>query len=188
MSNNFQEYGYVVVKNFIDAQTVSTVSKYLENFLKRYPENNGASSRDSSKIAWYADPLVEILLDNYAEKVSEVTEFNVVPTYSYTRVYTKGDELEPHVDRPSCEISVTCHIATVGDPWPIYMQAPGGVPTKHYLEPGDACVYKGCEIKHWREVAKETDVNVQVMLHYVNAKGPNADFKFDRRPSLSVKK
>jgi hypothetical protein len=187
--NTFTDKGYVLVKGFLDPDSVSVVSRYLENALRRYPENNqGGGQGDSSKISYYADPLIEMILADKLAHVEEVTGFKLFPSYSFTRVYQKGEELKAHIDRPGCEISLTCHIATVGKPWPIWMQTPGGEPTEYTLEPGDACVYKGCEIKHWREPATDTDINVQMMLHYVNQNGPNADHKFDRRPGLSLRK
>lgn len=186
---DFQNDGYVLVKGFIDPQSVSTISKYLENSLKRYPNNNqGGGGDESSRISWYADPLIEVVLQNSLSDVENNTGLNLFPTYSFTRVYQKGDELKPHVDRPACEISVTCHIATVGTPWAIWMQAPGKEPTKYFLEPGDACIYRGCEIKHWRDKAIDTDINVQMMLHYVNQKGPCAQYKYDKRASIGNSK
>lgn len=185
----FQANGYVLVKGFYNAQELDTISRYLENSLKRYPENNQGGGDDvSSKISWYADPLVEVILRNSLSAVEETTGLELDPSYSFTRVYQKGDELKPHVDRPACEISVTSHIATVGKPWPIYMKAPGRAPTVHYLEPGDACIYRGCEVTHWRDKAVDTDVNVQVMLHYVDKNGPNAAYKFDERQALGLSK
>lgn len=186
----FQTNGYVLVKGFYNPQELDTISRYLENALKRYPENNySLTSGDiASSISWYADPLVEVILRNSVSEVEAATGLQLDPTYSFTRVYQKGDELKPHVDRPACEISVTSHIATVGKPWPIYMKAPGKEPTVHYLEPGDACIYRGCEVTHWREKAVDTDFNVQVMLHYVDKNGSNADHKFDKRASLGLSK
>lgn len=186
-TEEFQNKGYTIVRGFIDPQSVSTISRYLENSLKRYPENNqGGRHNDSSKISWYADPLIETVLLNSLPEMEEITGYKLFPSYSFTRVYTKGDELKPHTDRPACEISVTCHVATVGKPWPIWMQSPGAEPSEHFLEPGDACVYHGCQVKHWRVPATETDVNVQFMLHYVNQNGPNADHKFDRRQGVGL--
>jgi hypothetical protein len=183
----FQTKGYVLVKGFYKAAELDTISRYLENALKRYPENNvGGRPNSSSKIEWYADPLIEVILKNALPDIEAVTGLELDPTYSFTRVYLEGDELIPHVDRPACEISVTSHIATVGEPWPIYMKAPGKEPVVHYLEPGDACIYKGCEVTHWREKSVDTDVNVQVMLHYVDKNGPNAGYKFDKRESLGL--
>jgi hypothetical protein len=185
----FNTNGYVIVKGFFDLQTVDTMSRYLENSLNRYPENNqGGGYNDSSKISWYADPLMEVVLRNSLAEVEAATGLTLYPTYSFTRVYQRGEELKPHVDRESCEISVTSHIATIGKPWPIYMKAPGREPSVHYLEPGDACIYKGCEVTHWRDKAIDIDINVQVMLHYVNKNGPNTGYKFDQRQSLGLKK
>jgi phage terminase large subunit GpA-like protein len=186
----FQTDGYVLVKGFFNSQEIDTISRYLENALKRYPENNkgGNDGFTNNKISWYADPLMEVVLRNSLPEVEAATNLELDPTYSFTRVYEKGDELRPHVDRPACEISVTLHIATVGKSWPIYMKAPGKEPTAHYLEPGDACIYKGCEVTHWRDKAVDTDFNVQVMLHYVNKNGPNAGHKFDKRVSLGLNK
>jgi hypothetical protein len=50
-----------LLKTFIDPDSVKTISRYLENALKRYPENNqGGGQGDSSKISYYADPLIEM--------------------------------------------------------------------------------------------------------------------------------
>jgi len=184
----FQENSYTLIKGFYNPEEIDTISRYLENVWKRYPENNQGGGDESSKVAWYADPLIEVVLRNSISEVETVTGLELYPTYSFTRIYQKGDELAPHVDRPACEISVTSHIATVGKPWPIYMKAPGKEPTMHYLEPGDACVYKGCEVTHWRDKATDTDLNVQVMLHYVDKNGPNVGHKFDKRKSLGLNK
>ena len=183
----FETNGYVIVKGFYSPQEIETISRYLEYSLKRYPKNNEGGD-ESSKISWYADPLMEVVLRNSVSEVEAATGLELDPTYSFTRVYQKGDELKPHVDRPACEISVTSHIATVGKPWPIYMKAPGKEPTVHYLEPGDACIYRGCEVTHWRDKAVDTDINVQVMLHYVDKNGPNSGHKFDKRASLGLSK
>jgi len=183
----FQTNSYVLVKGFYKPEELDTISRYLENALKRYPENNqGGSAGDSSQFSWYADPLVEVILKNALPEVEAITGLDLDPSYSFTRVYQKGDELKSHVDRPACEISVTSHIATVGKPWPIYMKAPGKEPTVHYLEPGDACIYRGCTVTHWRDKAVDTDINVQVMLHYVDKNGPNAMYKFDERPAIGL--
>jgi hypothetical protein len=184
----FQTNGYTLAKGFYNLEEVDVISRYLENALKRYPDNNqgGWDTDQSSKISWYADPLAEVMLRKMLPIVENATGLELYPTYSFTRVYQKGDELKPHIDRPACEISVTSHIATVGKPWPIYMKAPGKEPTMHYLEPGDACIYKGCEVTHWREKAVDTDINVQVMLHYVDKNGPKASHKFDKRTALGL--
>ena len=181
----FNASNYVLVKQFLDPQSITTISQYLENSLKRYPQRTNGED-ESSKIAWYGDPLMDIILKNSLPEVEAATGLQLDPTYSFARVYQKGDELKPHVDREACEVTVTCNIATIGERWPIYMKAFGKEPVTHYLEPGDACVYKGCEVTHWRKKAVDTDINVQLMLHYVDKNGPHAAHKFDLRKSLST--
>lgn len=186
----FNASGYAIIRGFIDPITVDTVSKVIEygiaqNTYEARPEGEPVDARlKPSKYARYAEPVVEVILENSADEISQLVGERLLPTYSYARVYVKGDELERHIDRPSCEYSVTVHVATVGEPWPIWMQKGDGPVSKVILQPGDAIVYKGCEVHHWREVMSECDINVQFMLHYVNESGKYADYKWDKRPGL----
>lgn len=177
-----------VVRGFIDEATIKTLSLYMENKLKSQQwdiRQDGADRRgDPSQYMSYSDPLAEVVLSSVTEQVEQAVNLKLYPTYSYSRIYMKGDDLSPHVDRPSCEVSVTVNIATVGKPWPIWMKAPGQEPIKVELMPGDAVIYKGCEVVHWRDKMIDSEVNVQFMLHYVDQNGPNADFKWDKRLGL----
>ena len=182
---DFEKNSCILVKGFIDPQGIQTISRYMEYALKQN-EMERSENHTAISYARYADPLIETVLRNSLEHMEEITGKKLYPTYSFSRVYLKGDFLKPHVDRPSCEVSVTVHVATIGEPWPIWMKVRGQEPVKMVLEPGDAVVYKGCEVTHWRDVADKTEVNAQFMLHYVDQEGPNAGYKFDRRPELGM--
>ena len=131
---------------------------------------------------------------------SKETGLQLIPTYSYARLYKNGDILRRHKDRPSCEISTTLNLG--GDPWPIFIDgtgadtvideekkihkpnAPKG--TKVLLEVGDMLVYSGCELEHWREPF-EGNTCGQVFLHYNHVNGPFAENnRFDKRPMLGI--
>ena len=148
----------------------------------------------------YADNVMETLLVKMLPVMAKETGLNLVPTYSYARIYKKGDILRRHKDRPSCEISTTLNLG--GDPWPIFIDgtgadsvideyksiikpnAPKG--TKVLLDVGDMLVYSGCELEHWREPL-EGDVCAQVFLHYNHVDGPFAEKnRFDKRPMLGI--
>jgi hypothetical protein len=175
----------IVVKNFLDPQSVDTISRYMEYALKQggmYLEEE----KEVRSYARYADPLIETILQNSLPHVQEITGKKLFPTYSFARVYLNSDFLAPHIDRPPCEYSVTVNVAGIGKPWPIYMKPRGKEPIAFYLDPGDAVVYKGCEVVHWREKADGTEVTAQFMLHYVDQNGPHADFKLDKRASLGA--
>ncbi len=148
----------------------------------------------------YADNVMETLLVKMLPVMAKETGLNLVPTYSYARIYKKGDILRRHKDRPSCEISTTLNLG--GDPWPIFIDgtgadsvideyksiikpnAPKG--TKVLLDVGDMLVYSGCELEHWREPFEGEDC-AQVFLHYNDASGKDAENnKYDRRPMIGL--
>ena len=135
----------------------------------------------------YADIVMETLLQRLQPKMEEETGLKLIPTYSYARIYKKGDVLKRHKDRYSCEVSTTLNIG--GDEWPIYLEPSGeegkeGV--KIDMQPGDMLVYKGCDVEHWRE-AFEGDNCGQVFLHYNDASDEKAEQnKYDGRPFLGL--
>ena len=127
----------------------------------------------------YADHVMETLLMKVLPKMQQETGLELVPTYSYARIYKRGDILHKHKDRPSCEISTTIHLG--GDPWSIFVEG-----TEVMLDVGDMLVYSGCELEHWREPL-EGNTCAQVFLHYNHVNGPFAkDNRFDKRPMLGL--
>jgi len=152
----------------------------------------------------YADWVMETLLMFMIPIMKAKTGMDLVPTYSYTRLYEKGNILHRHKDRPSCEISTTLHLG--GDEWPICLDPTGannilsGRETTTVVKPGapkgvrvdlkvgDMLIYSGCELEHWREPF-QGNVCSQVFLHYNHANGPFAKTNLlDGRPLLGVPK
>lgn len=182
-AEQFEVFGCVLVESFLDLITTQTISMYMENKIK----SGGWKLNDKdrvTKLACYGDPLIETVLQISLPSVSDICGKELYPTYSYARIYQPEEELEPHTDRPSCEISVTVNVASKGRSSPIWMHYKDNQPHSYTLNPGDAVVYKGCESKHWRDTLESDQLNVQFMLHYVDKFGPHADKKFDGRPSL----
>ena len=68
----------------------------------------------------YGDIVMETLLQKLKYRVEIETELKLNETYSYARIYKKGDELKRHKDRYSCEVSTTLHLG--GDKWPIFLE------------------------------------------------------------------
>jgi hypothetical protein len=93
--------------------------------------------------------------------------------------------LKRHRDRPACEVSLTLNLGFQAEkPWPIWFEVDGEVRTAS-LEPGDALLYKGIELPHWREPF-DGENSAQVFLHYVNQDGQNREWKYDKRFSLGT--
>jgi len=148
----------------------------------------------------YADHVMETLLMKMLPIMKERTGLDLIPTYSYARVYEKGAILKRHKDRPSCEISTTLNLG--GDLWPIYIDPTGSdnvideyknihkpnapVGVKVTLKPGDMLIYSGCELEHWREPF-EGEECAQVFLHYNNKETSGSEKNiFDNRPHIGL--
>ena len=129
------------------------------------------------------DFFMDGLLMDLLPSAEEVSRLKLFPTYSYFRVYKRGDVLAKHTDRPSCEISLTLCLGYEAErPWPIFVEGPEGASSIE-LAPGDALFYRGIDCPHWRE-ALDGEYTAQVFLHYVDQSGPYAEWKYDKRPAL----
>ena len=124
-------------------------------------------------------PFVRLLVEKVSQ-VSEIAGEEVLPTYTYARVYNQnGTELKRHRDRHACEVSLTLNLAK-SEPWPICIQKPNGEEICLDQNPGDAMLYLGCVADHWRG-PYTGDHHVQVFMHYVRSYGDNAWAFFDRQ-------
>jgi len=213
---SFKEKKYLVIKKAISFELANFAFNYLllkRDAVKWMQSNNYISEFTPGFGSWkdkqipntysiYSDMFMETLMMKVLPVMQQHTDMNLMPCYTYTRVYKKGDVLKRHSDRPSCEISTTLHLG--GEPWPIFLDptgqktvvdehkqihkpnAPKGISID--LEVGDMLVYSGCELEHWREPF-EGDNCAQVFLHYNNIDGPfGTQNKFDKRPLLGIPK
>jgi hypothetical protein len=185
---SFKDQGYCVIRNAISTEIRDFVTQY-SLFLEMQLENKGDSQvPDAASV--YADPAMETILLMLHPLIEKHTELKIDPTYSYFRVYRKGDELKKHIDRPSCEISATlCFNYDYGNlnyDWPIFINE-----KKIDLSPGDLAIYRGCDLEHWREKFDPNFDNawqVQGFFHFVDQNGPYAEWKYDRRNSIGESK
>ena len=218
---SFKKKKYTVIRQAISKDLAAFIANYF--LMKRQvldtckqaryfsPFENILGSYDDEQIpntySHYADIAMETLMLKCQPEMEKATGLKLYPSYSYARIYKKGDILKRHKDRFSCEISTTMNLG--GDDWPIYLDPTGqssvipGVgehdveeskrliknPNKGVridLEPGDMLVYSGCELEHWRVKFKGKEC-VQVFLHYNNRKTPGAkENMFDKRIHLGL--
>ena len=187
----------VVIRNVLEKQSQLFLFNYIKFMAERYylikdtlpdyynervigfegDDVPGAYSR-------YGDPFIETVLLTLKEEVELETGLELIPTYSFFRLYTKGDELLSHKDRPECEISASLCAGYVGDePWPIFMEE-----RPVYLEAGDMVVYRGGGLSHWRKPL-EGEMQAQIFLHWNDINGPyGKDNLYDHRIFLGLPK
>jgi hypothetical protein len=132
--------------------------------------------------------MFETLQERLWPTIESVVGEELLPTYSYARLYSNSDELKTHMDRPACEISVTIQLGRSHHyAWPIYM---GG--QRYDMGEGDAIIYRGCDVEHWRDACNgpKNYYSGQVFLHYVKKNGVYANEAGDstsRKPVIYVK-
>jgi hypothetical protein len=186
---NYFSMKHRVVRKFLD-------DRYISPFEEGW--GTWADKQVPNTYSHYADLVMETLLEKVRPRMEKETKLKLIPTYSYARMYKKGDVLKRHKDRFSCEISTTLHLG--GESWDLYLEPnknvgkpPEGpyIPTtnkgiKIDLKPGDMLIYSGCELEHWREVFQGQNC-AQVFLHYNQVTAPGAiENRFDGRPFLGL--
>lgn len=165
------ELKVLYVKNFVSKE----LCYFLTNVLLRQSvlePGHKDTQVPTAKSVMDHEVVFETLQERMWPAMEELLGEELIPTYSYARLYSNGDDLKPHIDRPACEISATVQLGRSHQyAWPIYM---GG--KRIDMAEGDAVIYKGCEIEHWRNVCEgpEEYYSGQAFLHYVRANGPYA--------------
>ena len=198
---SFKKNKYSVLKNAISREMADFCYAYFLNkrkvvrflFDQRYISpfttewGVWTDEQEPNTFSCYADVVMETLLQKVQPVMEKHTGLKLSPTYSYSRIYKKGDVLARHKDRYSCEISTTLNLG--GDKWPIYLEPSGRIGQagiKINLEPGDMLIYSGCDLEHWREEFTGQDCG-QVFLHYNKKVSKLAkENEFDKRPILGL--
>ena len=203
----FEEHNWVKIDNFIDINMCNLLYHHIQLETKRlnYYEEKGididedihGTFKDSQApgvFSKYGDPIFDALLSLSLQKMQELTALDLVPTYSYHRLYTQGTELKKHKDSISCEISTTLCLGYDNSnvdkkmypdwDWPIFVKEKNDQVLPIHMKPGDMLIYRGCEIEHWREPLMGKN-HAQVFLHY-NEKNGRFNVPNDGRPILGM--
>jgi hypothetical protein len=179
---NIKDFKYKIIKNFLTLEEKNLLTDYCRIKHRINFDSFDFLSNGNGDTKYYADPLMESLMVNKLYLMQKETGLELLPTYAFWRMYTINADLKKHIDREACEISVTVMIGSDGTSWPIFMDG-----KEINMEPGDAAIYLGCEIEHWREEFKG-DWHAQTFLHYVDKNGANKEWFKDKRMLFGVQK
>ena len=209
ISDHFKALGWVKIENVITTELANFLYSYCvlaTQRLNMLEEHHGIGKVDKHQYGEFTDPqapgdyskygdlVFDTLLYNLKNNINLWTDKNLIPTYSYHRLYTTGTELVRHTDRPSCEISTTLCLGYDTSNlnkkiypnynWPMYVKEKDGTEFPVQCKPGDMIIYRGCDLEHWREryIGKN---HAQVFLHY-NDKEGEYNIEYDGRPFLGL--
>jgi len=211
---SFKKNKYTVIKNAISKDLATFLANYFvirkqvydtcmkAKYISPFENAFGGYEKGNQQVphtyAHYSDVAFETLMLKLQPKMEQITGLKLSPNYTFSRLYKRGDILERHKDRFSCEISTTLNLG--GDSWPIYIEPnpkkgkeingkyvsnmTKGI--KIILKPGDMLVYRGDKLEHWREPF-QGEICGQVFLHYNNIKTKEYEKNlFDKRPHLGL--
>lgn len=189
----FKKNKYIFIEKLVPIDICRIVTQYaLMKESTDFKPELGTDAQVENAHSVYSDTLMETLAIFLQPHIEKNTGLDLFPTYTYYRVYRPGMQLAIHRDRPSCEISSTICFGfnhTLKDPsfmWGMYVE-PGNLIDQN---PGDAIIYKGCELDHWREVLDSgpDSYQIQAFFHYIDKNGPHyPEYAYDKRSGLGIR-
>lgn len=185
----FENKRYVYLSSVISKEDCAKITEHMW----KLKEEGKLEQDPQCPLSWsiYGDSILDNILVNLAPALSKQLGIDLLPTYTYARIYQPGEVLKRHVDRESCEISGTLTLGhdSESEIWPIYFSAdPQDVVGQAInIDVGDMVMYRGNELTHWRPEYRGR-WQTQVFFHYVNANGPHKDWAFDKREAPGTQK
>jgi len=153
----------VIIKDIINKELVKFLGLYYLNYEAR---QQGTQTLLHGTLGYtkasdyYGEYLTECVMGFILPKVQQILDKKVRSSFSYLRVYHKGDKLEKHTDRWSSEYTVSLNLLQ-SEPWDFFID---GHVVKQ--EPGDCVLYEGEKVPHWRDPF-EGEYYIQCLMSYV---------------------
>ena len=172
---------FKVIRNYIP---VDEARRLGENY-KKFVSTDGIPTNENitnNAYDYYNRPEQVALLSEKVSEINTIFDRKVIPSFSYIRQYECGASLSKHVDRSSCEVSLSIHL--YGDKeWAFSIEDKEGDPVEVYLQPGDAVIYDAHNAQHWRE-EYTGEFYIQSFHFYVLLDGDNESHLFDNNHDL----
>ena|ERR1051326_6847501 len=167
--------GVVVVPEFIDQRLAQMMYRTL--LLRQHRGEGRRDDHIPSALSFWGDSTLDAFHLTVLPDVEAVAAGRLLPTYCYARLYAYGDTLHRHHDREACEIVTSVHLGHRGSAPPPICFANGQSVTQR---PGDAVVFPGATIDHWRDIFLGDNFG-QIFMNFVRADGPHRGQALDGR-------
>jgi hypothetical protein len=104
--------------------------------------------------------------------VRQVTQQQVIPSFSNILIYLPGAVLERHIDRPQCPFNLSLLVDTdpeadMSNSWPLFLEVDGEA-KEIRLEMGDGVLYGGITLPHWRHALPEGNLVSVIASHFAH--------------------
>lgn len=168
----------MIIKNLIPKEFCQFFTHVLLRNVDLNETNQDGQVKDSLTMMSH-EVMFETLHERLWPKIESIVGKKLIPTYAYARLYQNGNVLDKHIDRESCEISVTIQLGRSHHySYPIYLEG-----QRVDLAEGDGILYNGTEQEHWRDACHGPDgyYSGHVFLHFVDAEGQHQEHAGDKQ-------
>jgi hypothetical protein len=171
-SQIFREKGYVPLDNLIHPFNLAALRRYYRYAIRRGAIKLG-DGQSSRRYVAHNHKVARFFHYQLAKAIGAVAGEAVKPSYVYLASYLAGADLKKHTDRQQCEFSVTLCLDFAPEPeletsWPIHLDTSAGTVTA-YQALGDALMYRGTSVPHYRDVLAAGHTSTSIFFHYVPA-------------------
>ncbi len=202
IEGDYRRDGYATVRGLIPPEVAANLFKQIRidltaagrsfnDFAKLHP----LSKQETVDISGHFYRPLTTFLWGLTPIVAELTGADVLPSYDYFRLYGESEICRVHSDRPSCEHSMSLTLAYSDSvPWPLEVgsqRVEGEGPcfddfgdesfTAVAMEPGDAVLYRGINLRHGRMTPNPNQWSAHLFLFWVERDGPFAQHAFDEQ-------
>ena len=195
-NEEFEKHGFFIIQNLCDPSLLYSEipSSEVKDKVLIYQKKSGelisisdepqvpnSSARRNFPLYQHINFSIKSIIENFIGR-------KLYTTYWYDRFYFLNQELKIHTDQEQCEISCSLHISSnLKKYWDFKLMNLYGEEKFVQLNPGDAIVYKGIQIPHWRDplpsrhgktnfIKNDDTYYHQVFFHYVLQDGNYVQF------------
>jgi len=199
-SDDYLERGYRLVPGLLAPEICKAFMAELQAALDRpqqpitrFRRSSNLLNGDSVEVYGYEYPPMISFLWGLTPAMRDLAGCELLPTYSYFRLYREGDICRVHSDRYACEHSLSLTLDySDGVPWPLEVGSERVEPSAKVeadfgeelyasleMRPGDAVLYQGVHHRHGRVAPNPNGWSAHLFLHWVDRNGPYREHAFD---------
>ena len=168
----FSRDGFAPLGRILPPGQIAAWRDYWQKFaaLEVMPDRGDNGARLGSN----GEPSSALMLHLLQPLVAEIAGAAIKPAYSYAWIYRRGATMPLHRDRDPCRytLSVLIDYAPAVDgptPWPLGIHPRGGgAPLEIRQSVGEAIIFNGQELSHFRPPFTAGTQSTSLLLHYVD--------------------
>lgn len=200
IEGDYAKDGFATIRGLIPPEVAANLFRQIQIDLeaagrsfKDFAQEHALTPRATIEISGHFYRPLTTFLWGLTPIMSQLTGADLLPSYDYFRIYHEGDVCRVHSDRPSCEHSVSLQlIYSDSETWPLEVgsQRVSGEDgwtadwgdeafTPVAMQPGDAVLYRGIELRHGRTQPNPNRWSAHLFLFWVERGGEFERHAFD---------